>query len=689
MNDLVEEELNHDPQACALVDSFLSHERYQREFCLKLLKIARGETSSSWDLRRLAILMLEHQILKLRPDDVAEHALLFTKLGIENTDGPEGCVSDAVVAEGYSTTRIDGFVREFRLRLNRLNRVHLAIRGRKTSKQALVDFIHASRIDCKLSLARYVLTPAEVVDRITGQMKKSEGVKDLIALDQPQVGQEIARCLERLPRFESEILSALCAGSKIYWVSDATSSEINSLVEYPLNTVVMVVKPPGSHVEFEIKRAGTRGNRPLDAVYERDGYEVPSTHRLHAGSMAYYLRWEAGAAAALSKIYRLIHQTEAPISRTVSVSTIYTVPVNGQDRHILRYFSDLSGTKNPDELRRAMRQSIRAFQDESGGASTPTLPGAPALPGDFGLATQFLAQVIPSQAILLGTSSFRLDRIESYMSPQGADIYFSESLKTAFTRSQARRFADELLDEILGVHISQDLSYEDHGQYIDAAFSRPDNRARADKNYLSLMRQVGKFWGTLMGIRSHSYGESFVARNVGLKSVFEGGDWRVKIVFMDHDAMYLTGQRSEHYHPLSSIPNIAIDEQYILGGPNIRGSVEILRAIYRVDQRVAAEGHSALNSELRSAYKKTQDEICANARLQGFFSSAFVRRIRDWDQIVVRFLSVKDDASKVDLWRDETTRFLKEKRYDEALVREHLRCVEKYSNFLQRYSFLY
>ena len=424
-------------------------------------------------------------------------------------------------------------------------------------------------------------------------------------------------------------------------------------------------------------------------MYERNGYEVPSTHRLHAGSMAYYLRWEAGAAAALSNIYRLIHQTEAPISRTISVATIYTVPVNGQDQHIVKYFSDLNATKDPDGVRQAMRQSIQAFQNESGGETTPSLPVAPSLPGDFGLATQFLGQVIPSQSILAGTSSFRLDRLESYLSPQGPDIYFSQSLKIPFTRSQAKRFADELLDEILGAYALKDVSYENHGQYIDAVLSQPDNRARADRNYLSLMRQIGKFWGTLMGIRSYSYGESFVARNVGLKSVFKGGEWKVEIVFMDHDAMYLTGVRSNHFRPLSSIPNTAIDENYLLGGRKTRGSVEILRAIYRVDQTVASEGHSAMNKEIKAAYRKTLDEICNNSRLQDCFSSDFVERIRDWDRIVARYLSVKDDPSKVDLWRDETTRLLKEKRYDEALVREHLRGVEKYSYFLEKYSFLY
>jgi hypothetical protein len=684
VNDLVGEELVRDTQAYALVDRFIGQWSYQREFCHELLEIARGSIPSSWNLRRLAILMLEHQILKLPLDNVAEFAALLSELGIASTDEPDGYVSEDVLKEGYSSTVMTDFIREFSLRLSRLNRVHLAISGSETSNEALADFVYASRADCRLSLARYLLKPSEVADRIIDNLNQSLGVKDLVALNQPQVSREIEHCLERLPRFESEILSALCDGSRIYWVSDATSSEINSLVEYPLNTVVVVVKPSGSQVELEIKRAGARGNRPLDVVFERDGYEVPSTHRLHAGSMAYYLRWEAGAAAALSKIYRLIHGAEAPISRTLSVSTIYTVPVNGQHQHIVDYFSNLNGTRDADEVRRAMRESLRAFRDDEMG-----MVETPALPGDFGLATQFLAQVVPTQSILMNTSSFRLDRLESYLSPEGADIYFSQGLKRAFTASEARRFADELLDEILGIYISQGLHYQSYDQYVSSALAHSDNRARADMNYLSIMHQIGKFWGTLIGIRSYSYGESFVARNAALKSVFEDGEWRVKILFLDHDAMFLTGVRTNDFGPLYAIPNIVIDEKYIFGTSNIRGSVESLGAIYRVNETVASAGHSALNTALRTAYRRTQDELCNNSLLQGCFASSFVERIRDWDQIVARYLSVRNDPSKVDLWKDETTLFLQEKKYDDGLIRQHLLCIERYPNFLQKYSFLF
>ncbi len=117
---------------------------------------------------------------------------------------------------------------------------------------------------------------------------------------------------------------------KIFWVSDETSSAINSLVEYPLTTVVLVIKPPGSHYEFELKRAGRRGN-PLSVVFGRNGNRVPASHRLDGGSMQWLLRYEAGNGAKFSSIYRLVHDREAPLPGYISRSTVFAVPARGGD----------------------------------------------------------------------------------------------------------------------------------------------------------------------------------------------------------------------------------------------------------------------------------------------------------------------------------------------------------------------
>jgi hypothetical protein len=678
-SDPIRTEFGKEPLVLSTIERFLRIDCYDRQLCTELLRIARGEASRSWEFRRLAVLMLEHQILKLSPEDISEHRFLFRELRIQSLQSDE-TLSDEVLKEGFTTTRLGAFIHEFRNRLARLNRVHFPLSGSFGTSHALVDFVRASRTECKLTLGRYLFDPGEVVARITSQLKTSAGITDVAALNQPHVRREIDHWSDRLPRFEVEVLNRLCERSRIYWVSADTRSEINSLVEYPLNTVVVVLKPPGSDLEFEIKRAGTRGKRPLEAIYYQDGFEVPPTHRLFGGSMGYYLRWEAGSAADLSKIYRLIHNKEAPISRTRAVSTIYTVPCNGEEQHIVRYFCDMNETRDPEKTRAAMRYSIEAFQNETG-MTTPSVDG------DFGIATEFLGQVTPSQSILTGTSSFRLDRLASYLSPDGAALYF-DGLKRSFTAREAAWFGDELLEEALGVYSPPQASFEDYGRYIDAALSQPDNRARADKTYLEMLRVIGEFWGTLLGMRSYTYGESFVARNVGIKSVFQEGEWSARMVFLDHDVMYLSGRRSRDFHPLSAIPGMAADDRHVWGFHHARGEVELLRTIYKVDHSVEDEGHSALRDSMRQAYRTTQEEICQNERVRGFFHSPFAERVRDWDEVSIPYLDAKGDPQKTSEWRERAERALFDKGYSETLVDEYLKAIEKHHGFIEKYSFL-
>jgi hypothetical protein len=680
--ELVGDEFDGDERASTLLHHFLHRRGYQRAFSLELLDIARAARSWSWEIRRLAVLMLEHQLLKLSEDDAAEFGFWLTKLGIKRAKGADGRVRDAMRKEGYSTTEMAGFAPEFRRRLERLNRVHLALDTPDISEQALCDFIHAARSDCKLTLMRHVLTPDEVVERIVGQLKTSTGVGDMRAYKQRDVRGEIDHSLEQLPPFEADILRSLCGGSTIYWISPATSPEMNALVACPVNTVVAVIRPPGSEVEFELKRVGVKGRLPLGAVFARDGVEVPPTHRLYGGSMGYYLRWEAGAAAGLAKIYRLIHQAEAPISRTLSVSTIYGIPVNGHEEHVVEYFRKLQDAPEYEDTRAAMYRSIHAFRHESGTVTPP-------VGGDLGLATGFLGQTAPAQSILTGTTSFRLDRLAAYLSPDGPAVYFEQGLNRSFSRIEAKRFADEILEEVLGTVTLQNVVYENHAQYVEAILAVRANRARADRHYLSIMRAIGTFWGTLLGMRSYTYGESFVARNVGLKSVWEDGDWKVNIVFMDHDVLYLTGRMCRDFHPLSAFPGMAGDDRHIWGFRKTLGEVELLYRVFRVEFDVECQGHAALRDGLKVAYRKTHEAICNDPQVQGCFFPEFVARLHDWDEMVVRYLSIRNDPSAVDAWREETTRLLQAKRYPKHLLTEHMVGVQRHANFLEKYSFVY
>ena len=140
------------------------------------------------------------------------------------------------------------------------------------------EFALQSRQDCKLVLARYIFPVEEVVARVHRHVRRSTGIH--VATTDDDLAVETNRLIAELPDYEAAILRDLRSDAAVYWVANATSSEMNSLVEYPIGTVVLVVKPPGSEYEFELKRVGRRGNHPLSVRSH-----VPASHRLDGGSM--------------------------------------------------------------------------------------------------------------------------------------------------------------------------------------------------------------------------------------------------------------------------------------------------------------------------------------------------------------------------------------------------------------------
>ena len=685
---VVEAEFAGQPLALELFDQLLRHKTYSRPFALKLLDVARGgRTRHSWELRRLAVLMLEHQALKLSEDDADEHDLLFVKLNLKPTTGADIPLSDSVLTEGYTATNLHAFTREFRRRLARLEHVHARINGARTSAAALRDFLSVARRDCKLTLARYVFRPEEVVSRILRQVRAARAVYD-VDPDQPRsVEIETARAIARLPAYEAAIMTRLSEASQTYWVSDSVSSEINSLVEYPLGTVVLVVKPPGSDFEFEIKRAGRRGRNPLGVVYARDGWTVPQSHRLDGCSIQWLLRWESKSASTLSRLYRFIHQTPAPMSQYVSRTSIYDVPNGAGAHHVLNYLTEpqIFGAGFQD-MRAAMREAVTAFSKEN-----PI--DTPAVDSDIGLTVQFLSHCTPGQAVVSGTTSFRLDLIHRYLSARGADAYFDGGLGVAYARDDARRFADEVLEEILGVYRAPRVAYRSYEQYVEAAFAVPENRARADAAYLYAMREVGNFWGTLLALRGYTWGESFVARNVGLKSVWEQGEWRVKLIFMDHDNLHLPERHATAFSPQKALPVMRVDERYITSSTKPQtfatSDAGYLKGIYRADDALFRRGKTALKRAAKAAYWKTQGALQTSEDLRPFFHPAFIRRINDWDVLVESYMKIEKDEASRKAWRRRARRLLRSKNYPEQIIKSHVEAVEKYFYFIKRLAFLY
>lgn len=668
--------------AHTLFNAFLKHKKYSSEFTLKLLETARRPTPHSWELRMLAALMLEQQALKIPPDNVEEFDRLFVRLGLKPSTGGAVKLDASVLKEGYTTTGLRGFISEFRCRLGRLNRVHEPFDAGRVSRDAVLDFIGLASRECKLTLARYLFRPEEVVSRILEHVERSTGIEDINHTQPFYVNGEAEEAFRRLPDREAAVLERLRAASDIYWVADSTPSEINSLVEYPLTTVVLVIKPPGSDLEFEIKRAGRRGKHKLGVVHRREGKEVPPSHRLDGGSMQWLLRWEMNQAAQLSRVYRIVHGEPPPMPQYLSRSNVRALPSDDAESQILDYFTEPrafgSGFR---EMRDAMKDAVRAFESEHESKSLP-------LQGELGLTVQFLGFVTPCQAILAGTTSYRLDRLRAYLSADGPDVYFRESTRAQHSARDARQLADEILEEVLGVYEPPRTRYRDHERYVSDAFAVAENRARADHNYLAAMRQAGRFWGTLMSVRGYTWGESFVARNVGLKSVWEGGRWQVKLIFMDHDNLQMYGRETRNFHPEMALSGMLLDEEYFLGASNeeytVEGSLQLLREIYRVGEPVGKRGASVFRRALKDSYLRTHQQLEVSTHLQRLFDKVFLKRLRDWDAFVRIYLRVGHER-----WKEEAGELLSSRGYTRRLIKEYFKAVEDYSGFIERYSFLY
>src|SRR6266446_5481440 len=101
----------HDPnQAFDLIAEFLRHEEYDKAFCLRLIALAKNRTGAAWEMRRLAVLMLENQVLKLDPEQVDECDFLLTQLDLKPELGLDQKIASSVLKEGFSTTNFREFI---------------------------------------------------------------------------------------------------------------------------------------------------------------------------------------------------------------------------------------------------------------------------------------------------------------------------------------------------------------------------------------------------------------------------------------------------------------------------------------------------------------------------------------------------------------------------------------------------
>ncbi len=644
-----------------LAGKFLVHSRYNHRFFQLLLRTARGETGESWSVRRLALVFAERQLLALSPRNLPKFDRVLVSLGLkkagDNLVAAElvGCPAKMPLAE---------FVPQLLRKMNRRRRIE----GRRRDLDAeLADLLHRSTQECKLVLAPCVFSPKEIFERILLQVKVSEGVlsSPFVPVTKKFAGRwHLSTC-------EREILRELQSRNQIFWVDDSTSSRINSLVEYPLGTAVLVLKLPGSDLEIELKRAGKR-ERPLQVLFERNGYAVPISHRLHGAGTGWMLKSEFENESRFCSLFRDIHQHEPPLGRTSFITNIRRIPCNTGTADLLTWFTNAE-TFGPGfkEMRLALKRCLDSF-------------GSPQPEGPLAQTVAFLRHSQPRQSVLVGTSSFRLDRLSDYLSPHGARRYFGDGLRVKWTPTEARQFADDLLEEVLGTYVQPNAHYRSHKQYLETAFSIAENRAAADANYMFCMEQIGLVWGTMLALGSHSTGESFVPRNVGLKAVWQNGTWKVNIIFMDHDCLESPKPQQLQYHAEGVIAATIHDETHIFGHAlrhrtNI-GAVTCLQDIYRIPKPLASKGMQQLRGAMLSSFGKARASAA-----KGLLTSAYFAQMRDFEEVVRMSLN----AGLTEDWVAQALSALVDKGYTWKQSREYQETVRKHARFFREHASLY
>ena len=175
--------------------------------------------------------------------------------------------------------------------------------------------------------------------------------------------------------------------------------------------------------------------------------------------------------------------------------------------------------------------------------------------------------------------------------------------------------------------------------------------------------------------------------------MFADGEWQLRMVFMDHDSLSFASRHRNAYHPAGSVRCAAKDARFIFGGYSgkryVRGSVDYLREIYRVNRVTERRGMTAMREAMKAAYDLTQSTMRNDAATSELFQVAFMEKLGDWDQVVGRYMRTPRNAAARNAWKSETRTFLAERGYTEQLANEYVETIMRYSRFLRRIAFLF
>ena len=118
-----------------------------------------------------------------------------------------------------------------------------------------------------------------------------------------------------------------------------------------------------------------------------------------------------------------------------------------------------------------------------------------------------------------------------------------------------------------------------------------------------------------------------------------------------------------------------------------RSELYHLGEIYRAGPKLRSRGREAFRASLRAGYRETLDALTSARQPPPRFSANFLRRLRDWDDLVGRYIAGGGNGDGA--WKRGAARSLKRKGYDEKLIDDYLKAVSTNTDFIRRYGFLF
>lgn len=637
-----------------LVREWLSHRAYSRAFANTLFARAR-DRAQPWRVRGLATLLLQCQLVQLRgqstqktlanvANDVSGETLdeyrgWFRAFGWAVDESAPQTLGAHVLAQGYSTRALAGFIDQFHARIARGIRALVpAANGRLNAAQR-ARLWHLSQCESLLYLGRFVFSASEVIDRVEQLAITSDAVSESMHRASALAAHEVPLAVERLPPYEREIAGLLIRRARSFWIPTEGAWHTRGLLDHPARSAALVISPPGSDVEFEIKRAGTGEPRALDIIYRRAQRQVPPSHRLWGLCNGNLLRFEATAGARLARRYRRVHTAEASIARMLAIRVVQGVPGHQGQAHIMSYFTDERAYGQGFlAMRQAMAEGVAAFDAKVARSGDAPVP---ALPGPAGLTMRFFVHNPPAQALLVGTSSCRLDILARALAPEAPGSVPGSSHGSTSALQREILAAEVLAGQLPGPE-------RELGD-IEPLFSGSEARVRVEGVFLHVLEQLATLWATMLALRMVSHGESLVGRNLGLRTHFADGRWQVKVISMDHDRLrpcqrnapsrglrvllcgtvydsrFVFGYRPENSSDSADLPRI--------GEGRVVGSLDLLERIYRVAGDRARAGRAHFMAHLRAVYRRTRRAISAQVDTEQEFSAVHKQWSGDIDAL--------------------------------------------------------